>query len=92
MEHGEIPLIPAQRMVLWNLNQDDPYTIRICDPHLDQPPRLSPRLADYRDPGMKQPPMLALHVTNLDPNRHSVSGRIGRPAADFKKPVAQEEN
>ena len=43
----EIPLIPSQRMVRWHLNQNDLHSVRIRDPHLHQPARLSPRLAEY---------------------------------------------
>src|SRR5512133_4219153 len=79
-------------MIIWDLDQDDSHSVRIRDPHLHQPPRLYPWLAEYLHPGVKQPPILALHVTDLDPDGHRVSRPISRPSADFQKPVAQEEH
>jgi hypothetical protein len=79
-------------MIIWDLDQDDAYSVGIRDPHLHQPPRLLARLAEYWHPSVKQPLILALQVTDLDPDRHGVSRSIGRPSADFQMPVAQEEH
>jgi hypothetical protein len=92
IERCDGPLVPPQRMIIWDLDQDNSQPIRIRDPHLHQPPRLLPRLAEYWHPGLKQPAMLGLHITDLDPDRHRISGRIGRASADLKKAVTQKEH
>lgn len=92
IKRREVPLVPSQRMVVWNLDQHNSHSVRIRDPHFQQPPRLLPRLTENRYAGVKQPPVLALDVTDLDPDRHRVSGRISRPSADFQEPVAHEEH
>ena len=41
--------VGAQRMPLGHLDQHDPQTVRVTDPHLVQAPRLPTRLAEHLD-------------------------------------------
>jgi hypothetical protein len=43
-----VALVSPQRMMVRGFHDDDGNSIRILDPHLHQPPRLAPRLAENR--------------------------------------------
>lgn len=60
-------LIASQRVVLRNLDKHYAHSVWIRDPHFDQTPRLLLRLTKNRYPGRQQPPVLELHLANLNP-------------------------
>ena len=75
-----------------NLDQDDPYTVGVLDPHLDQAPGLHCWLSDNRDPGCGQPGMLGADIPDLDPDHHRMPGRASCMPGDLEQPLAEEEH
>lgn len=52
-------------MVVGHLNEDDPQPVGILYPHLEEAPRLLPRVAQNLDAGRGQAPVLCPHVSDL---------------------------
>ena len=75
-----------------NLDQDDPDSIGVLDPHLDQAPGLDCGFPDDRDSGCGQPGVLGVDIPYLDPDHHRAPGRAGRVPGDFEQPRAEEEH
>jgi hypothetical protein len=75
-----------------NLGQDDPDAVGVLELHLDQAPRLGCRFPHDRDSGRGQPGVLGVHIADLDPDDHRVSGRAGRVPGDLEQPLAGEEH
>ena len=61
-------------------------------PHLHQPPRLLPRLAEYRYPGRSSRSCSRPAPYGLGSRSLSRFRRIGGPSTDFEKTVAQQEH
>lgn len=89
---AEAALVAPERMSVGYLHDDDPYAVRIRDPHLHQPPGLAPRLAQDRDSSVSQPVVLGVDVSDLEPQRDRISGWVGGLTADLEKTVAREED
>src|SRR5690348_11819354 len=98
--HCSIQLVPVvrlsrvtpERVISWNLDQDDPDAVRVLDVHLGQAPRLGGRLPYDRASGRGQPGVLGVHIADLDPDHHRAPGRPGRVAGDLEQSLAEEEH
>jgi len=79
-------------MVRRDLDQDDPDTVGVGDPHLDQAPRLAQRRAHDVHAERLKPMMLAAHVTHLQPQRHRPHRVMQALTGDFEEATAEEED
>src|SRR4051794_30041678 len=85
-------VLPAQRMVSRHLDEHEPDTVSVGDPHLDQAPRLALRRAQDVHVERLKPLMLGADIAHLQPQRDR-SGAVQRPAAGhFKGATAEEED
>jgi hypothetical protein len=55
---GEVAPVPAEWVILRDLDQDDAHSVRVCDPHLLQAPRLASRPPQNRHAGVHQAAVL----------------------------------
>src|SRR3954467_9655585 len=83
---------PEQRMVSRHLDEHEPDTVSVGDPHLDQAPRLALRRAQDVHVERLKPRMLGADIAHLPPQRDR-SGVVQRPAAGhFEVATAEEED
>lgn len=87
---GGVARVPAERVLLRDLNQDDAHAIRVCNPQFVQASHLAPRLPHDRPPGAQQPSVLGSDVSDLHPQRDRIAGWARRPATDLEQAVTQE--
>jgi ubiquinone/menaquinone biosynthesis C-methylase UbiE len=86
------PRVPAERVVGWDFDQDDPDAVGVLDPHLSQPPGLGHRLPQNARAGRGQALMLGVDIPHLEPEPHGVTGAAGRVPGDFQEPRAEKED
>src|SRR6266511_2207034 len=79
-------------MVVRDLDEHDPDPVRILDPHLDQPPGLSPRLPGDRDSGRDQTLTLGPHVADLQPDPKRSSRLAVGGTRHLQQSLAKEED
>ena len=79
-------------MVTGNLDENDPYAVRIFDPHLDQSPGLGHGLAENAGAGRGQPVMLRMNIPDLEPDHYrAFRGRRSSPG-HFQQSRAEKEH
>src|SRR5690606_30199797 len=83
----------AQRMGLRTRHRTDPRSIRVGDPHFDQPPRLTPRVPEDRGATRRQLRVRGSGVGHLQPQLHSlrVRGTVTSPG-QLQEATAEEEH
>jgi hypothetical protein len=89
---GEVASVPAEWMVLRDLDEDDAYSVRVRDPHLLQAPRLSSWLPQDHHTRLCQAPVLGTNVPDLDPQPDGISWWVRRPTTHLEQTVSQEEH
>src|SRR5215212_1873179 len=84
-------LVPAQGMVIGNLDQSDSNAVGVLDPHLDQPPWLQlGRLCDGHV-GRRESTVLSGRITDLQPHRQPLRALLSLTRY-LEQPVPQEED
>jgi hypothetical protein len=82
----------AQRMIRRHLHDADTDSVRVGDPHLQQPPRLPPRLLQDRHATLAELPPRHGQVPYLQPQRHAVPRRPSSAAGHLQEAATQEEH
>jgi hypothetical protein len=79
-------------MVVRDLDEHDPDTVGVGDPHLDQAPRLPLRRTQYLHIESLEPLMLLANVAHLQPQRHRPWAAMPPEARHFEEAPAEEED
>jgi hypothetical protein len=79
-------------MVGGDLDENDRYAVRVLNPHLDQSPRLGPRFSYHPGACRREPLMLGVDVSDLQPEHDGLSGRAGTYAGYLQEARAEKEH
>src|SRR5918993_1088477 len=82
----------AKRMLRRHLHDADAQPVRVGDPHLQQSPRLPPRLPQNPNAAFAELLSRRGQVAHLQPQRHARGWRLGGPSRQLQEPAAQEED
>jgi hypothetical protein len=75
-----------------NLDENDPDALRILDPHLDQSPGLGHGLSENTHAGRRQPFVLSMNVSHLEPDHQRAPGGPRSPPGHFQQSRAEKEH